>query len=281
MERISRALELARAQREAKGSGQEPPVPPHFDPEARPPPAAREGAAPEHSDSVLFRSPIIEVDPATLERERILPPGATGPLGGSYKMLRTQVMQKLDQIGASTLAVLSPTAGAGKTLTAINLAIAMAAGEGRTVLLVDLDLRNPSIHRRFGFEPALGVEDCLQSGQGVQHALAKLVGYDRLTLLPARSRLEMSSELLADDRASTLIDELRKRYSNRILVFDVPPVLESDDALALVRNVQAGLMVVREGHTRREDVTRSMELLKDLTIVGTVLNASRSKRETR
>jgi Mrp family chromosome partitioning ATPase len=127
----------------------------------------------------------------------------------------------------------------------------------------------------------VGIDDCLQSGRAVQHALVKLVGYDRLTLLPARSPLEMSSELLADDRASTLIDELRTRYSNRILVFDVPPVLHSDDALTLVRNVQAGLMVVREGHTRREDVTRSMQLLKDLTIVGTVLNASRSKRETR
>jgi Mrp family chromosome partitioning ATPase len=281
MERISRALELARAQREANDSGKGPPAAPQFDPEARQPSASREGAAQEHSDSVLFRSPINEVDPATLERERILPPGAAGPLGSSYKMLRTQVMQRMDQIGASTLAVLSPTSGAGKTLSAINLAIAMAAGEGRTVLLVDLDLRNPSIHKRFGFQPTVGIDDCLQSGQPVQHALVKLVGYDRLTLLPARSPLEMSSELLADDRASNLITELRTRYSNRILVFDVPPVLESDDALALVRNVQAGLMVVREGHTRREDVTRSMQLLKDLTIVGTVLNASRSKRETR
>jgi capsular exopolysaccharide synthesis family protein len=239
------------------------------------------GFPPEQgTDSVIFRSPIIEVAAASIERERILPPGAAGAAGSPYKMLRTQVLQRMDQINANTLAVLSPTAGAGKTLTAINLAIAMAAGEGRTVLLVDLDLRNPSIHKRFDFQPAVGVEDCLEKGRPVQHALVKVAGYDRLTLLPARASTELSSELLADERADHLINELRSRYANRILIFDVPPVLQSDDALTMARNVQAGLMVVREGHTRREDVTRSLQLLKDLKIVGTVLNASHDRRET-
>jgi Mrp family chromosome partitioning ATPase len=291
MERITRALELARAQRGKAPT--EPPIEPGIplagfhgaagrapSEQARASHAAGEHTADHGSDSVIFRSPIIEVGAPILERERILPPGATGPVGSSYKMLRTQVQQRMDRIGANTLAVLGPTAGAGKTLTAINLAIAMAASEGRTVLLVDLDLRNPSIHKRFGFQPEVGVEDCLEKGVPVQHALVKVAGYDRLTLLPARAPTELSSELLADERAERLIAELRNRYSNRTLVFDVPPVLQSDDALTLTRNVQAGLMVVREGRTRREDVTRSMELLRALTIVGTVLNDSRDRRET-
>ena len=276
MERISRALEQARAQRERAAQGPGAPAAP-IAPIAAVAPAAPE---PEPTDTVIFRSPIIEVDPATLERERILPPGAGGAMGGPYKMLRTQVLQRMDQLGANTLAVLSPTAGAGKTLSAINLAIAIAAGEGRTVLLVDFDLRNPSIHKRFGFQPTVGVEECIESRRPVQHALVKLAGYDRLTLLPARARLELSSELLADERAADVINELRTRYANRILIFDVPPVLQADDALTFTRNVQAGLMVVREGHTRREDVTRSLHLLKDLKIVGTVLNASRGDVET-
>ena len=276
MERISRALEQARAQRERAAQGPGAPAAP-IAPIAAVAPAAPE---PEPTDTVIFRSPIIEVDPATLERERILPPGAGGAMGGPYKMLRTQVLQRMDQLGANTLAVLSPTAGAGKTLSAINLAIAIAAGEGRTVLLVDFDLRNPSIHKRFGFQPTVGVEECIESRRPVQHALVKLAGYDRLTLLPARARLELSSELLADERAADVINELRTRYANRILIFDVPPVLQADDALTFTRNVQAGLMVVREGHTRREDVTRSLHLLKDLKIVGTVLNASRGNLET-
>jgi Mrp family chromosome partitioning ATPase len=72
-----------------------------------------------------------------------------------------------------------------------------------------------------------------------------------------------------------LVAELRARYSNRIILFDLPPVLQADDALAFSRTTQAALMVVGEGRTQRDELTRSMELLRDLTMVGTVLNGSR------
>jgi Mrp family chromosome partitioning ATPase len=301
MERISRALEAARAQRTlAVREAVAPVILSDVDPRADsvpvsvaalPAPATpaepaapvapattelQAAPAPGDSDTAKFRARIVELDPLALERERILSSGAPGPAGSAYKMLRTQVLRRMEQIGATTLAVLSPTAGAGKTLSAINLAIAIAAEEGRTVLLVDFDLRNPSIHRRLGFEVKLGIEECIEQRRPVQHALVKLAGYERLTVLPARSRLEASSELLADERTATLVAELRSRYANRLLIFDMPPVLQADDALAFTRCVQAGLLVVREGHTKREDVTRSIELLRDLKIVGTVLNGSRN-----
>ena len=77
--------------------------------------------------------------------------------------------------------------------------------------------------------------------------------------------------------AANLVEDLRTRYANRVIIFDLPPVLQADDALAFSRHVQAGLLVVSEGKTRREDVTRSIELLHDLKIVGTVLNGAREK----
>jgi capsular exopolysaccharide synthesis family protein len=234
----------------------------------------------EFTDTIMFRSPTIEVNRARLEAQRILAPGASGAIGSPYKMLRTQVLRRLDQLGANTLAVMSPTEGAGKTLTAINLAIAIAAETGRTALLVDLDLRNPNIHRRFGFKPELGVEECLLSRQPVQDAMVKVMGYERLTVLPARARVENSSELLTDQTTAQLLQELRNRYANRVIIFDLPPVLQADDALAFSRHVQAGLMVVSEGKTQREDVVRSIELLRDLKIVGTVLNGAREKAQT-
>lgn len=234
----------------------------------------------EFTDTLLFQSPVIDVKADWLEQQRILSAGAGGAVGGPYKMLRTQILRRMDQLAVNTLAVLSPTAGAGKTLTAINLAIAIAAEKGRTVLLVDFDLRNPSIHHRFGFQPQLGVEECLISGQAVQEAMVKLRGYDRLTILPASGRVENSSELLSDQRAATLIAEMRARYANRILIFDVPPVLQADDALAFMKHVQAGIVVVNEGNTKREDVTRTMELLHDTKIVGTVLNGARDPIHT-
>lgn len=230
----------------------------------------------EFTDTIAFRSPVLELDEAHRERERILPPAAGGPAGAPYKMLRTQVLRRLDQLGANTLAVLSPMSGAGKTLSAINLAIAIAAESNRTALLVDFDFRQPSIHRRFGIDPELGVDDCIEQRRPVQEAMVKIRGYDRLTLLPARQRNEHSSELLSSQRVAELVSELRARYANRILIFDLPPVLQADDALAFTRYVQAGLLVVNEGHTRRDDVMRSLTLLQDLKIVGTVLNGSRN-----
>jgi Mrp family chromosome partitioning ATPase len=267
MERISRAMELAAKQREARLAA----VPP-FEARERVAPAPEEEQV---AQTATWFAPIVQLDETRLEREHILPPSAGGVNGAAYKLLRTQVLRRLDQLQANTLAVISPAAGAGKTLTAINLAIAIAADLRRTALIVDMDLRNPGVHRTLGFEPALGIEDCLQDDRPVQEAIVRVVGYERLAVLPARSAVEHSSELLTSERAARLVAELRARYANRVIIFDLPPVLLADDALAFSRSVQAGLMVVGEGRTKRDDVMRSMVLLRDLTIVGTVLNGSR------
>jgi protein-tyrosine kinase len=240
-------------------------------------PVKQGAGSPEFTDTIAFRSPVISVSEERLLAERLLLAGVGGAVSSAYKMLRTQVLRRMDQLGANTLAVLSPTEGAGKTLTAINLAISIAAETERTALLVDLDLRNPNIHRRFGFTPAMGVEHCLQSRHPAQDAMIKISGYERLTLLPAKSKVENSSELLTGQSTAQLVEELRTRYANRIIIFDLPPVLQADDALAFSRYIQCGLMVVNEGRTQREDVIRSIELLRDLKIVGTVLNGAREK----
>jgi Mrp family chromosome partitioning ATPase len=218
---------------------------------------------------------VVEVDPLRLESERILSPGATAQHGVPYKMLRTQVLRRLDKLGVNTLVVIGTASDTGKTLTAINLAIAIAADPGRTALLVDLDLRRPSIHRRFGFEPAVGIDDCLRRTSEIKEALVCPLGYERLVILPARERSVDSSELLSSRRTEDLILEMRNRYKDRVVVFDLPPVLQADDALAFARHAQAALIVVAEGKTRRDDVVRVVELLNDVPIIGTVLNGSR------
>lgn len=216
----------------------------------------------------------VELKASVRERERILPPGAGGAFGDPYKILRTQILRRMDSIHANTIAILSPAGGDGKTLTAINLAIAIAAERSRTALLVDFNLRKPSLHRRFGFKPEVGIDDCLLQHRPVHEAMVKIKGYDRLTLLPARNPMESSSELLGEERTGQLVTELRGRYVNRVVIFDLPPALSTDDALAFSRHVQAGLLVIREGRTPRQDVTRTLDLMRDLTICGTVLNDS-------
>lgn len=220
---------------------------------------------------------IVPIDPLHLERERILPAGAAGPNGAPYKMLRTQVLRRLDKLGANSLAVVGTTADTGKTLTAINLAIAIAADPERTALLVDLDLRRPRVQRRFGVEPATGIDDHLRRGTPIRDSLLRLAGYDRLVVLPARECSPDSSELISAARTEELITDLRGRYKDRVLIFDLPPVLQADDALAFVRHVQAALVVVGEGRTRRDDLLRTIELLGDVPIIGTVLNGARER----
>jgi protein-tyrosine kinase len=234
----------------------------------------------DFTDTLKFSSPLTQFSEQQRESARILPPGASGPHGAAYKMLRTQVLRRLDQLGANCLGVMSAQSGEGKTLTAINLAIAIAADPARTVLLVDFDLRNPNIHRRFGYEPTVGVEDCLRLRRPMQEAMFKVAGYERLTILPARERVEHSSELLMSSATADAVTEMRTRYANRVIIFDVPPVLQADDALAFARYLQAGLLVIGEGKARRDDVTRTFQLLHDLPFVGTVLNGSREPLKT-
>ena len=271
MERTTRAVDLATfAQREART---ETPVAVTTPRSVTPEPV-------DFTDTLRFNSPLVQLTDVNRDNERILPPGASGPHGAPYKMLRTQVLRRLDQLGANTLGVMSARASEGKTLTAINLAIAISADPARTVLLVDFDLRNPSVHRRFNYQPELGVDDCLRQRRPVQEAMFKVAGYERLTLLPARERVEHSSELLVSNATADVVNEMRTRYANRIVIFDLPPVLEADDALAFARFMQAGLLVIGEGKSNRDDVLRSFQLLHDVKFVGTVLNGSREPVRT-
>ena len=93
-----------------------------------------------------------------------------------------------------------------------------------------------------------------------------------LVVLPARSGLANSSEILAGPRSRELVTELRSRYPERIIIYDLPPVLTADDALAFAPLVECGLVVAAEGRTRRQDLVRAIELLSKTPLVGTVLN---------
>jgi Mrp family chromosome partitioning ATPase len=140
------------------------------------------------------------------------------------------------------------------------------------VLLVDFDFKHPRVAALLGLSPEFGGDDVLAGDARLEDCLYHPEGFDRFTLLPARRTLINSSEVLAGPRSRELVGDLRNRYPERIVVFDLPPVLNADDALAFAPLVECGLVVVAEGGTRRSDLTRAMELLHKTPIVGTVLN---------
>jgi Mrp family chromosome partitioning ATPase len=171
-----------------------------------------------------------------------------------------------------SLGVLSPGPDDGKTTTAINLALCLANDRRHTVLLVDTDLRNPSIAAAFGLKPEFGFDDVLRGDATIEQCLYHPQGHDRIVLLPARGPVANSSELLAGPVGRAAVVELRSRYVDRLLLFDLPPLLAADDAVAFLPLIDCGLLVIAERITRREDLLRSMELVRTTPIVGTVLN---------
>jgi Mrp family chromosome partitioning ATPase len=209
---------------------------------------------------------------ALLESNRIVDASGSSAAASAFRMLRTQVLQRMKEHHWRSLAVLSPSSDDGKTTTAINLAINLSNDHHHTVLLVEFDLKRPTIADKLGIVPEMGADDLLRGNAGVEDCLYHPEGFDRLVVLPARAAMDNSSETLAGPRCRELVAELRDRYPDRLLVFDLPPVLGADDALAFTPLVECALVVVAEGSTRREDLLRCMELLRKTPIVGTVLN---------
>lgn len=206
--------------------------------------------------------------------------GAPDAAETGYKILRTQVEQRMASKGWNALAITSPGADAGKTVTAINLSIALAQEVHRTVLLVDLDLRNPNIHKRFNCAIKFGLVDYLLDDVPLSDILIN-PGIDRLVILPAGVEpMGNSSELISSPKMVELVDELKTRYPSRLVVFDLPPVLSSDDAIAFSPFVDASLVVVAEGLTTNEELKRTREVMGDSNLLGTVFNRSSEAQPT-
>jgi Mrp family chromosome partitioning ATPase len=263
MDRIRKALDRARDEREL----QEPAAP-----RAAPESDGRSAKPAVPAAITYTRTQVFDPDPTALERSRVIAQNDNSGPGAAFRLLRTQVLQRMAEHGFLSIAVVSPRAAEGKTLTAVNLAAQIAADRRHTALLVDYDLQRPGIATAFGLLPEVGVADVLSSSAEVDHCLYHPRGFDRLVLLPAVARAGRSSELTAGPRSRALIAELRGRYRDRINVFDLPPLLTSDETVALAPCMDCVLLVVAEGSTARADVLRSLELLRKATVVGTVLN---------
>lgn len=268
MDRIRKALDLARLERaQALGS-----APEHVESLAVADFAAGPAANAPPAAIAYTRTRVFTPSARLLEGNRILNPASADPAAVAFRMLRTQVLQRMDANGWRSLAVFSPGASDGKTTTAINLAVSLASDRAHTVLLVDLDFKRPNIGPRLGLAPQFGSDDAMGGQAEVEDCLYHPDGFDRLVLMPARTVLHNSSEILAGPRSRAIVAELRARYPERIVLYDLPPVLTADDALSFAPLVECGLVVAAEGRTRRNDLVRTVELLHRTPLVGTVLN---------
>lgn len=207
-----------------------------------------------------------------LERHRIIHPGFSESALTGYKMLRTRVQQELSTNGWKSLAITAAHDGAGKTVTAINLAITLASHGGHEVYLVDLDLRSPCIADYLGLPDDIsGLYAYLEGARTVQDLLWN-IGFENLAVLANRDSMADSSERIVSRRMQEMYSALSSASPNPIVVFDLPPVLTADDAVAMSPFVDAMLMVASEGETSRDDFKGALELLHNANLIGVVLN---------
>ena len=209
---------------------------------------------------------------SVLRQHRVMAAYNKGPFVDAIKILRTQVMHRLRETNWNVLGVTSPGHGEGKTLTAVNLAVSLAMETTQTVLLVDADLRNPSVHEVFGLKDCPGLAEYLLDDQPVEDLLVH-PGIGRFVLLPGGRAISNPTEILTSPKMVALVEELKDRYPSRIIIFDLPPLLHTADALAFSPYTDALLLVVEEGKTTAKDVQRAMSLVNNTChVLGTVLN---------
>lgn len=224
-------------------------------------------------DEQPLPGPTVGLDENILDHHRIVAHHASTEESDVIRLLRTQVLRDMAQNNFKTLGITSPSYGDGKTTIAINLAISMAMDVKQTVLLVDLDLRKPCLAQYLGLPPSLpGLTQYLSGKADLSSCLQRLP-YERLVVLPVGSKILRSSEVLGQPRMAALADEMKNRYPDRLIIYDMPPLLAQDDPLAFMPNIDAALLILRDGVTKAEDIKRCFDILGNTHVIGTVLNS--------
>lgn len=213
----------------------------------------------------------ISVEPEIMMERRLVMGLKNDPHADVFRLLRTRVLRQIREKNWTSIAIVAPTAGCGKTFVTANLGIALAMEVNQTVLIVDADMRNPQVGWYFGLDVEKGLYDYLNSDIPVEDLLVN-PGLDRLVVLPGRSTTSVSSELLSLPKMSSLVSEIKSRYQSRIVLFDLPPLLNSDDALLFMPHFDAALLIVEDGKSTPDEVTRSLAILEETNLAGVVLN---------
>ncbi|WP_250658157.1 CpsD/CapB family tyrosine-protein kinase [Alkalimarinus coralli] len=213
----------------------------------------------------------IEIPEDFLRKQKVISSYWEEPIADAFRLLRTRILQRMSQNGWKSLGITSVEPKNGKSLTTINLGIAIAKEPGQSVIVVDTDFRRPSTHQYFGIEPEKGIEDFLLNGAAVESLLFS-PGIEDFAVLPCSEKIRGGPELLKSPKMLELVTTLRRLHPNHIIIYDLPPILIGDDAIAFSTFVDAMLLVVEDGVTQDKSLKQAKELLSGVNLIGTVLN---------
>lgn len=260
MDRIREAVSRARSAR-PEGELR------HAEQAAAPAPAARFTREPV-SDASPFAEVHCNFD--DFEKHRIIS-NEQDPVLNAYRVLRTRVLQRMETEGWRTLAVVSANSGAGKTVTAINLSIAIGSKRGSRSLLVDLDFYRPSVAKYLGITEAPSILDYYEGTKPLQDVTVRPDLADMLLIANERVS-RRGADYLTSARTDELIERGIRDFKARVIVFDISPLLGCDDTIAFLPKVDCVLMVASSGHTKVSEFKEAQRLLGRTPVIGTVLN---------
>ncbi len=228
----------------------------------------------------------VELDLAALAAAGLVTPSAPrSQTADEYRVIKRPLISNAMGKGASILnhgnliMVTSALAGEGKSYTAVNLAMSIAAEMDNTVMLVDADVARPSLLRMLNLPSSPGLLDVLKGDADMSSVLLR-TSIEKLTLLPSGTPHPRSTELLASDAMRLLLDDIARRYSDRIIIFDSPPLLLTTEARVLATQMGQVVMVVQAEKTLRADVQRALATIEACPVRMMLLNMSRTGSPT-
>lgn len=226
-------------------------------------------------DSICYtKTKTVILDSEVLRNNRVIMAQYNDPRADIFRVLRTNVLRQLRENNWNSFAITSATLGAGKTFISVNLAIAIAMEGNQSVLLVDADLRQPTVDKYLSLQGKWGLIDYLKGNVSLEDTLIN-PGIERLVILPGTNSNNNTSELISSRKMVNLIKEIKSRYESRIIIFDIPPLFAADDALLFMPHVDAALLVVEDGKNTSDELQHSMHILEQTNLLGLVVNKSR------
>lgn len=213
-----------------------------------------------------------QLDPDLLRRNRVVSFGQANELAHPYVVLRSQLLRHAKMSGMRTFAITSVQPGNGKTHVAVNLAAALS--RLHPTILIDLDLRRPSVGKRLGLcERQPGIDDFLSGDIRLSDSVVRISDFD-LTVYQAREHRDNAETLLASSHLPDLIAMVRSAENSPICIIDTPPALVHDDLMLITRIIDGVLMVVEEGRTTKRGLKDTISALSPTPVIGSILNMS-------
>lgn len=208
----------------------------------------------------------------------VTPDAPRSQLADEFRVIKRPLLANVQGKSAAPVAranlimVSSAVPGEGKTFAAINLAMSIAMELDSTVLLVDADVSRPSVLERLGLPPSGGLLDVLTDPALALSDVLLRTNVDRLSILPAGTPKPQATELLASDAMNRLLDDMATRYTDRVLVFDAPPLLPSTESRALATHMGQIVLVVEAERTPQASVLQALAAIESCPVVHTMLN---------